>query len=120
MATTLMEGRRPQDWVNLVLAACLFFSPWIVGFSGETMPAWNAWIVAVVFAVVTIAALSAFAEWEEWLNVVLGAWMIVSPWALGFASNMGALWTHVVLGVLTVAASGWAVWDYRHSPHATA
>jgi hypothetical protein len=114
----MMEGKRPQDWVNLILAACLFISPWVIGFAGETVPAWNAWIIAVVLAVVAIAAISAFAEWEEWVNALLGAWLIIAPWVLGFAGSMQARWTHVVLGLLTAAVSIWAVWDYRHTPHA--
>jgi hypothetical protein len=24
-------------------------------------------------------------RWQDWLNLVLGAWMLASPWALGFA-----------------------------------
>ena len=66
------------------------------------------------------AALSVFAEWEEWVNLVLGLWLIVAPWALGFAGSVNALWTHVILGVLTAAVSAWALWDYRHHTHATA
>lgn len=31
MAYNLMEGRRAQDWCNLVLAVCLFVSPWVIG-----------------------------------------------------------------------------------------
>ena len=26
-------------------------------------------------------------RWQDWANVVLGAWMIVSPWVLGFAGD---------------------------------
>jgi len=26
-------------------------------------------------------------RWQDWANLALGAWMIVSPWALGFASQ---------------------------------
>jgi hypothetical protein len=36
---------------------------------------------------------------------------------LSFASNQHALWTHIVLGVLTAIVSFWSVWDYHHSPH---
>jgi hypothetical protein len=26
-------------------------------------------------------------RWQDWANLVLGAWMVVSPWALGFADG---------------------------------
>ena len=119
MENGLMESKKAQDWLNLVLAVALFVSPWVLGFASETIPAWNAWIVGILLAALAVAALSAFAEWEEWSSLVLGVWLIVSPWLLGFMANANAMGTHVVLGVLVVLASAWAVWDFRH-PHAHA
>jgi hypothetical protein len=119
MANKLMEGKRGQDLINLILAVCLFVSPWIIGFAAETTAAYNAWIVGVVLGALAFATLSVFAEWEEWVNLVLGLWLIVSPWLLGFMANANAMGTHVVLGVLVVVASAWAVWDVHH-PHAHA
>jgi hypothetical protein len=29
-------------------------------------------------------------RWQDWVNLVLGAWMVVSPWALGFADPQNA------------------------------
>lgn len=118
MANSMTSYRKPQEWINLILAACLFVSPWVLGFTGSTMPARNAWIVGVILAVVAIASLSMLAEWEEWLSFLLGIWLIVSPWVLGFAADMTPMRTHVLLGVLTAIVSAWAVWDYRHTPHA--
>lgn len=120
MLTANTTKRRPQDFYNLALAACLFISPWILGFVDVSTPARNAWIVAVALAVVTVAAMGAFAEWEEWMCLAFGLWLIAAPWTLGFTSNVYAFRTHLVLGVLTAAVSAWAVWDYRHEPHATA
>lgn len=119
MPATHMETSRTPDVINLVLAVCLFLSPWVIGFTGDATPAWNAWIIAIALAVVAVAAISAFAEWEEWVNLALGVWLILSPWLLGFAGNMNARWTHIILGVLAVIASAYALWDYRRSPPAT-
>jgi hypothetical protein len=120
MANAPIEGRNVKDWVSLVLAACLFVSPWVVGFATLTVAAWNAWIIGIVLAIVTIAALSTVTAWEEWANLVLGLWLIASPWIVGFAASTGALWTHVILGVLVAAVSAWAVWDQRQDLHAHA
>jgi len=116
----MVEDRKPQDWINLVLAVCLFISPWVLGFVGTTAAAWNAWVVAIILGALAIAALSVFAEWEEWINLVAGLWLIVSPWLLGFAANMNAMWTHIVIGILAAAVSAWAIWGHRHIPHAHA
>ena len=93
---------------------------WIFGYVDEQIPARNAWVCATVIAALAIAALSVLKEWEEWINLFLGAWVLVSPWALGFGMNVGALWSHVVLGLLIAAIAAWSIWDIRHLPHATA
>ncbi|WP_155251019.1 SPW repeat protein [Sinorhizobium meliloti] len=120
MMATLMERKKPQDWMNLILAVALFVSPWVMGFAGEFMAAWNAWIVGVVIGALALATLTAFSEWEEWANIVIGIWLVVAPWLLGFAPNANAMWTHVVLGLLVAAISAWALWDERQNPHARA
>lgn len=114
MAMNVTEGKKPQDWINLILAVCLFLSPWVLGFAGEVNPAWNAWAVSVALAVIALAAISAFAEWEEWVNLILGLWLVAAPWVLDFVANVNALWTHVVVGLIVAAVSAWALWDYRH------
>jgi hypothetical protein len=50
-------------------------------------------------AVAAIAALAAFQKWEEWVNAALGAWLIVSPFILGFGSVTAALWNQLIVGV---------------------
>nr|WP_139812011.1 SPW repeat protein [Ensifer aridi] len=120
MMAMLMERKKPQDWMNLVLAVALFVSPWVMGFAGELMAAWNAWIVGVVIGALALATLTAFSEWEEWANMLIGIWLLVSPWLLNFAANVNAMWTHVVLGLLVAAISAWALWDERQNPHARA
>src|ERR1700761_8063120 len=95
----LIQQKRLQDGINLVLAACLFLSPWVLGFMGVQVAARTAWISAVVIGALAIAAIVAFTEWEEWLNLALGVWVILAPWILGFAGVTHAVWAFVVLGV---------------------
>jgi hypothetical protein len=109
---------RFQDWINLVLAVCLFLSPWVFGFLGNTMAAWNAWIAAVVVGALSLAALVRFAEWEEWVNIAVGVWIVLSPWLLGFAGITAAMWTHVVLGVVIAGMAAWEAWTTRHPTQA--
>lgn len=98
-----------QDWVNLVLAAWLFVSPWALGYAQIVAPAWNAWVIGAAVALISIAAVIQFTQWEEWVNFILGLWLLISPWVMGFAqSSPAALWTHVILGL---AVGGLALWD---------
>ena len=84
------------DVANLILGAILFFSPWMFGFDAGKVSE-NANIAGLVIAVLAIAALAAFAVWEEWLNLIVGLWVLVSPWVLGFQGTT-AMSVHVVIG----------------------
>jgi hypothetical protein len=59
----------------------------VLSYATETTPAWNAHGVGVVVAVAAFAALVAFHQWEEWVNAALAAWLIVSPYLLGFSTG---------------------------------
>lgn len=58
------------------------------------------------------------AAWASWLNFILGLWMIISPFAIGYAVSSVALWNGVVLGALIAIAgvvaaqsmNSWASW----------
>ena len=107
MATETRSYNHWQDWCNLVLALWLFASPWLLGYSGAPVAAWNAYVVAVVVAFFSIAAMAKFAQLEEWINALVGLWLIASPWLVGYTEMAAATWNHVIVGVLIVAFSGW-------------
>jgi SPW repeat len=50
---------------------------------------------------------------EEWLNLVVGLWVLVSPWVLDFA-NTAAMWVHIVIGIIVAAVAAIEVWMMRH------
>lgn len=108
--TKFMEtlSHRWRDGINLVLGIWLIGFPWALGFAAEPAIAWNAYIVGVIIAVAALAALVRFHEWEEWVSAALGAWLIVSPWVLGFVALPVAFWTTLVVGLVVL---GLAVWS---------
>jgi hypothetical protein len=115
----LQEIPRVQEWINLVIGAVLFSAPWVLQFTDLSEATSNARICGFVICVVSIGALLAYGAWEEWHGIALGAWIIVSPWALDFAPVITALGAHVILGVLLIASESWEIWTVRH-PHLTA
>jgi SPW repeat len=84
------------DLYNLLLAILLFASPWlfIPGSGKATME--DLWASSLAIAVISLASIVAYANWEEWANFLLGIWLIVSPWALGFAHTRAM---HFSIGV---------------------
>jgi peptidoglycan/LPS O-acetylase OafA/YrhL len=41
-------------------------------------------------------------RWEDWVGVVLGAWMLASPWVLGFADSKAATFNALTMGTILV------------------
>ena len=108
-----LRGNRPQDWALVVLAIWLFISPWVLHFgsaavigatggtaSGVGHAAWNAWILGIILFLVAISAVSRLQVNQEWIALVLGAWIFIAPWALGFVLLPKASWDHWIVGVL--------------------
>jgi hypothetical protein len=106
------------DVINLVLGAFLFLTPWLFASTPGVgiwpgAEGWNNWIAGIVIAALSIAALLSFAEWEEWLNLIIGLWVIVSPWALDFAGHTAAMWSNVVVGVIFATVAAIEIWLQR-------
>ena len=97
-----------KDVVNLILGLWLIVSPWELSFNTVETPTWNAWVIGVVIAVAAVAALVAFNKWEEWVEAVLGLWLIVSPFLLGFSALTHATWNQIIVGVIVGVLAIWS------------
>ena len=113
-----VQLREPKKttFILVVLAACLFVSPWLLGYRGENRPEWNAWLVAIALAYMAFAALFEARVWEEWVEIVFGAWLIVAPWILRFSSDMHAAVAQGLIGALVIVVSALALWQARRPP----
>ncbi len=134
------DGRQIwQNWANLALAVWLFISPWILQFAPQasTSPpaqgaqaaqavmavsdaAWNAWVLGAVVFVIGVSAIGRLVLWQEWANLVLGAWIFVAPWALGFAMGAQhhvAAWDHWIVGGLIFLISAWSISSVQAALH---
>jgi hypothetical protein len=48
-------------------------------------------------------------HWQDVVNALLGAWLIISPWVLGFQGVTVAMVTTMAIGALLVASSAGAM-----------
>ena len=117
-----MEIQEPwnwQDWVDMVLGVWLAASPWILDFA-DTDPgaARNALIVGIGIAVLSALTFLAYHIVEEWIDVVLGIWLIISPWALSTTGNTTVMADFLIVGGVVLALSGYEIWAAGHGrPH---
>jgi len=109
------------DVANLILGGVLIVSPWLFGFSDKAAFN-NAVVSGIIIAILSVAALAAFAFWEEWLNLVLGLWLLISPWAVRFAfDDRTAMQVHIMIGIIVAVLAAVELWiTYRRPRPQTA
>jgi hypothetical protein len=46
---------------------------------------------------------------KHWVQFVIGFWIMISPWLLGFSEVTLAKWSNVLLGLVIVLMSVWTM-----------
>ena len=98
-----------EDWVGVGLGIWLLASPWVLGFSDQSAPMMNALVMGCVLILEEMLELGVHETIEEWIDVVAGAWLMVSPLALGFTSNFAASVSTAAVGLFTLMFGVWAM-----------
>jgi hypothetical protein len=99
---------RLASGLNVVMGIWEILAPFILGYSSASVPTTNAIIVGLIVTV--LAAIRFFgayrAAWLSWVNAVLGVWLIVAPFILGYAGN--ARTNDIIVGVIIAALGTWS------------
>jgi O-antigen ligase len=100
-----------EDWTTVVLGVWAAASPWLLQLSD---PAAMENMVAVGFLVLVGEVFTFYTPriWEEWINIVLGAWLVVSSWLLGL-SDSRATANAIIVGALLIAVGCYEMWKER-------
>ena len=48
---------------------------------------------------------------EQWISIVIGAWLIVSPWILGFSDRCSLKWSSILSGTVLVLIGTWTLFE---------
>ena len=102
-----------EDWCAWLLGFWLCVSPWILQFNLEPTPTRAAVITGILLVFVERTTLYFYRAWEEWISVIIGAWLVICPWALSI-SNPAARGNFVVVGLLVIALTIYDLWQARH------
>ncbi len=95
-----MKEKRWQDRTNVLLGVWLVLAPVFgIGAIGD-VAAINSYLTGAAVAIFAFAALSRPQLWEEYTNLVLGLWLVVAPFALGFTNLVGPAYNQIIVGLL--------------------
>ncbi|HEY3791940.1 MAG TPA: SPW repeat protein [Bradyrhizobium sp.] len=111
-----MKFRRTSalDCYAVAFGLFLFISPWLFAYVSERVRV-EIWASGAAIVAISIAAIIAFSDWEEWLNLLLGAWLMISPWVLGFV-HTSAMHVSLLIGAMVVFIAALELWLVHFEP----
>lgn len=103
------------DWRSLAAAAALFIAPWALHYT-SAMATLATCFSAVILVIVSTMAIAEVDDTEEPEYLILGAWLLISPWVLGFWTDKSALLVHILFGVELIVHAAWEIWAAPAGP----
>ncbi len=107
-----MDTSNRLNWVVAIVGVWEVLAPFILGYSAVTAAVWNAVIVGI--AVIVFAVWSALSNnlgtsrALDWITAIIGLWLIVAPFILGFTGVTAALWNAIIVGIVIAVLEAWS------------
>ncbi len=107
--------RAVRWWIlNIILGIILFVAPWYSVMWMTDAPAWNTWIFsAIIIGISLYEVVTGGRALAGILNVLVGIWLFIAPWLLGYGYMNGIAWSNWAAGVLVSAVTLWALWQIK-------
>ena len=106
----MLKSLKWEDWLGVALGLWLIGSPWVLGYAESSASAtMNALFLGATLIFLEQLNLDVHEDLEEWIDIVAGAWLVISPVALGFAHVGVAALNAVGVGLLAIALAIWAL-----------
>jgi hypothetical protein len=116
LSTRADNAGHPASALNMLAGIWLIISAWILGFAGLPVPLWNTLLVGIAVLVLAAIRLGVPAtSGLSWITFLVGIWLIISPYVLGFTAASAAMTNAIVLGILVGIFSLWAALASRPS-----
>jgi len=104
-----------QDWVSLLLGIWLCVSPWVLHFTDDLAATNNVVIVGFLMIAAEVFTFSVLRIVEELIDVILGAWLVISVWQLGISTPTARI-DLIVSGLVVLLFSIYEIWENRRTP----
>ena len=100
-----------EEWCGMILGIMILLSPWFGARPDHSEVVINALAVGIlVFGLAQLEYL-ALQRWEEAGSLVMGIWLICSPFVFDYAGADQLRTWHIVLGALVAALAALELWQ---------
>jgi len=100
-----------EEWCGMILGIMILLSPWFATQPTHSEVILNALVVGILIFVLAQLEYFALQRWEEAGSLVLGIWLICSPFVFDYAGADPLRTWHFVLGGLVVALAALELWQ---------
>ena len=100
---------RIASWINVIVGIWLIITPYIYGYAGTTVGTSSILIGIVVGVLSLVRAFSSLRGtfWLSWVNVIAGAWLIISPFVLGVTDSNAVFANEIIFGIVVGIVALW-------------
>jgi hypothetical protein len=108
--TSRLDSIRTASGINILLGIWLIIAPFVLGYSNIERATWNAIIVGVLVLAMAAVRISDPARRPglSWANMVLGIWLILSPFIMDYSRFAEPLWNDIICGVVIAGMAAWS------------
>ena len=106
---SLQSHRAWEDWLGIALGILVMLSPWLVNEIGHGAALTNAALAGLAILVLAELDLVALRRWAEVGLLACGAWVIASPFVLGYGGQLRS--AQVALGLVVAALGAFELWQ---------
>lgn len=98
-----------QNLICILAALWLCISPLVLHFRLDSVVSSDTDIVGIFIGTLSMIAIATPQVWEEWAKVILGVWLLASPWFLGLRHQAAATGDIMIVSMVVVILSLWSL-----------
>jgi hypothetical protein len=112
------NSHRPwEDWFGMLLGVLIMVSPWFPVQASDVVDVershliLNSFVVGMLVLGLAQLEYVALHRWEEVASILLGLWLIASPFIFGYAGDHVLQVWHAILGALVAIVGALQLWQ---------
>jgi hypothetical protein len=116
MATILQQQTylKTSGSLDILVGIWLIISPFLLAYTGNTLALWNdlvCGLTVIVFAATQTAQSRSRSSWPSWINLLIGIWLVLAPFALNYAGETRTMWNEIISGIIIIGLAAWATFS---------
>ena len=100
-----------EDYAGLTLGIVVLLSPWMAGQTAHSAAVTSASLTGLALIVVAGLEIMRLYRWHEVATLLMGAWLFLSPFMLGYIQMSPLGPTHILLGSVIGMLASLEIWQ---------